>query len=219
MAYQIEYATEADGSALARINVESFQGRGLLNSVFPEATEAELQNYKAIYAMKHLADPQMHVLKITDPTSGEVVSYARWLIPATVDSVSQPALSGQAQVFAQDPTRFCPQPMNEALYTEFRGLLQKSRKKHATDDDMMLDLLATLPGYQGRGIGSTMLKWGTSKADAAGRRLYLEATGEGQPLYLKAGFHPVDEFILDRTQFGGKGQESFTIMIRDPVTQ
>lgn len=83
----------------------------------------------------------------------------------------------------------------------------------------MLDLLATLPAYQGRGHGSTMLKWGTSKADAAGRRLYLEATGEGMPLYLKAGFRPVDEISLDRTKFGAKGQESFTIMIRDPIPQ
>ena len=136
MAYQIEYATEADGPGLARINVESFQGRGLLNNVFPEASEAELQEYKTIYAMKHLANPQMHVLKITDPTSGEIVSYARWLIPATVDSPSRPALSEQAQAFAQDPTRFSPQPMNEALYTEFRKLLERSREKLATDDDM-----------------------------------------------------------------------------------
>ncbi|KAJ6125770.1 Acyl-CoA N-acyltransferase [Penicillium sp. IBT 18751x] len=219
MAYHIEYATEADGPALARINVESFQGRGLLNNVFPKASEAALRAYKTINAMKHLANPSMHVLKITDPTSGEVVSYARWLIPASVESPSRPALSEQAQIFAQDPTRFAPQPMNEVLFTEFRKLLEKSREKHATDDDMMLDLLATLPGYQGRGIGSTMLKWGTLKADAAGRRLYLEATGEGMPLYLKAGFKPVDEIVLDRSQFGGMGQESFTIMIRDPVAQ
>jgi GNAT superfamily N-acetyltransferase len=83
----------------------------------------------------------------------------------------------------------------------------------------VLDLLATLPAYQGRGFGSKMLRWGTSKADAAGRRLYLEATGEGMPVYLKAGFRPVDEIFLDRAKFGAEGQESFTIMIRDPLPQ
>jgi len=136
MAYEIGYATEADAPALARINVESFQGRGLLNTIFPEASEARLQEYKAIYAMKHLANPQMHVVKVTDPASGEIVGYGRWLIPASVDSASQPALSEQAQVFAQDPVRFCPQPMNEALYAEFRRLLEESRKKHTTDQDL-----------------------------------------------------------------------------------
>jgi hypothetical protein len=136
MAYNIEYATEADGPALARINVESFQGRGLLNNVFPEASEARLQEYKAVYAMKHLANPQMHVLKIADPTSGEIIAYARWLIPTTVLPTSQPGLSEQAQSFAQDPTRFWPMPMNEALFAEFRRLLEKSREKHTTDEDM-----------------------------------------------------------------------------------
>lgn len=137
MAYQIEYATEADAPALARINVKSFQGQGILNDVFPEAGEARLMDYKAIYATRHLANPQMHVLKVTDPANGEIVGYGRWLIPASVDfAASQPALSEQAQVFAQDPTRFFPRPMNEALYAEFRRLLEDYRKKHTTDQDM-----------------------------------------------------------------------------------
>jgi hypothetical protein len=137
MVYQIEYATEADGPALGRINVESFQARGLLHDVFPEASEARLQEFKAVNAMKHLANPQMHVLKATDPASGEIVGYGRWLIPASVDfAASQPALSERAQEFAQDPTRFSPQPMNKALYTEFRKILEESRKRHTTEEDM-----------------------------------------------------------------------------------
>lgn len=80
----------------------------------------------------------------------------------------------------------------------------------------MLDLLATLPGYQGRGIGSAMLRWGLSQADARECRVYLEATGEGYPLYIKHGFRAVEEITLDRGQFGGVGTETFAIMIRDP---
>lgn len=236
MAYPIEYATEADAPALARINIESFRRQGILNDIFPEAGEATLTEYKAIYATKHLANPQMHVLKVTDPVNGEVVGYGRWLIPASVDfAASQPALSEQGQVFAQDPTRFFPRPMNEALFAEFRRLLEYYRKKHTTDDDMgewpsfilqfkrltglVLDLLATLPARQGRGIGSAVLEWGTSKADAWGRRLYLEATPDGLPLYLKYGWRPVEEMVLDRAQFGGQGRDTFMIMIRHPVPQ
>lgn len=137
MAYQIEYATEADAPALARINIESFRGQGILNDIFPEASEARLMDYKAIYATRHLANPQMHVLKVIDPANGEIVGYGRWSIPASVDfAASQPALSEQSQGFAQDYTRFFPQPMNEALYAEFRRLLEDNRKKHTTDEDM-----------------------------------------------------------------------------------
>lgn len=80
----------------------------------------------------------------------------------------------------------------------------------------MLDLLATLPTHQRRGIGSTLLQWGTAKADEWQVRIYLEATGEGYPVYVKHGWKPVEEIHLDRTQYGGQGQESFMLMIRDP---
>lgn len=82
---------------------------------------------------------------------------------------------------------------------------------------LVLDLLATLPGYQGRGIGSAMLRWGTKKADQYQCRVYLEATGEGYPLYTKHGFKPVEEIALERALYGGMGTETFWIMIRDPL--
>lgn len=80
----------------------------------------------------------------------------------------------------------------------------------------MLDLLATLPTHQRRGIGSTLLQWGTTKADEWQVRIFLEATEEGYPVYVKHGWKPVEEIHLDRTQYGGQGQESFMLMIRDP---
>lgn len=137
MEYLIERAGEADALALARINVLSFEGRGLLNNVFPEATQATLVAYKSTYTMKHLANPSMHVLKIVDPAGDVIVGYSRWLIPETLGyECSKPALSEQALVAARDPMVFAPKPMNEALYTAFRSLLERSRQKHTTEKDM-----------------------------------------------------------------------------------
>ncbi|KAJ5666626.1 hypothetical protein N7462_011035 [Penicillium macrosclerotiorum] len=218
MAYQIEPAVEADAPALAHINVVSFQGRGLLNQVFPEATESMLEAYKSVYTMKHFSNPQIHVLKVVDSMTQEVIGYGRWLVPASLGLLpSAPVLSEQAQEVAKDPLRLAPRPMNEALYMKFRGMLETSRQKHARESDITLDLLATLPTHQGRGIGSALLRWGTAKADQWQVRIYLEATGEGYPLYIKHGWRPVEEIQLDRTQFGAAGQETFWIMIRDPI--
>lgn len=80
----------------------------------------------------------------------------------------------------------------------------------------MLDLLATLPAYQGRGIGSTLLRWGTAKADEWQVRIYLEATREGYPVYIKHGWEPIGKVYLDREKYGGQGQESFVLMMREP---
>lgn len=137
MKYQIEPVQEADAPELARINVLSFEGRGFLNDVFPEASQATLEAYKAIYSMKHLANPLMHVHKIIDPVDNVIVGYSRWLIPENLGyGTSQPVLSEKALVAAQDPLAFAPKPMNEALYTAFRILLEESRQKHTTEKDM-----------------------------------------------------------------------------------
>lgn len=137
MEYQIEPAEEADAPALGHINILSFEGQGLVDNVFPEANQATLVAYKAIQAMKHLANPSMHVLKIVDPASNVIVGYARWLIPEVLGyGSSKPALSEQALVAARDPLALAPRPMNEALYISFRTLLEQSRQKHATEKDI-----------------------------------------------------------------------------------
>ncbi|OOQ88197.1 hypothetical protein PEBR_14250 [Penicillium brasilianum] len=217
MAFHILYAEESDAPSLAKINTLSFQGRGFLSQVFPETSQEGLQAYKAIYTMKHLANPQMHVLKVADPTRGVTVGYARWHIPESLyPRTNLPVLSEQAQEAARDFLQFSPRPMNEPLYAAFRGLLEECRKKHVTEKDMMLDLLATLPAYQRLGFGSTLLRWGTAKADEWQARIYLEATGEGYPVYIKHGWKPVEEVHLDRAKYGGQGRESFVLMIREP---
>jgi hypothetical protein len=143
MAYQIQYAEESDAPALAQINTLSFQGRGLLSQVFPEASQDALEAYKSMYTMKHLANPQMHVLKVADPASGTTVGYARWHIPESLSPrTNVPVLSKKAQEAARDPFQFAPRPMNEALMAGFRGLLEESRKKHVTEKDMSKDLSA-----------------------------------------------------------------------------
>lgn len=148
MAYQIEYAEESDAPALAHINTLSFQDRGLLSQVFPETTQAALEAYKSIYTMKHLASPQMHVLKVADPASGITVGYARWHIPESLSPrTNPPVLSEQAQEAARDPSQFAPRPMNEALMAGFWGLLQESRKKHVTEKDMSKDLPGCLRAF------------------------------------------------------------------------
>lgn len=80
----------------------------------------------------------------------------------------------------------------------------------------VLDLLATLPEHQGKGIGSDFIKWGLEKADAMKRRAYLEATPEGYPLYCKYGWNPIEELTLDFGAYGGKGTQKFVVMMRDP---
>lgn len=86
--------------------------------------------------MKHLANPEMHVLKMTDPSTGEIIGYSRWFIPKSLGGETIPQMSEKAQEIARDPVVFAPRPMNEALYGAFRQLLETSRKRFVKDEDM-----------------------------------------------------------------------------------
>ncbi|KAJ5618376.1 hypothetical protein N7528_007019 [Penicillium herquei] len=218
MAYEIEYATEQDAPELGLINNDSFQSRMILGAIFPESSQPTLRAYKAIHVMKHLVNPETHVLKATDPTSGAIVGYGRWHIPAVLGvTPNVPGLSDQAQTYAKDPVAFAPEPMNREIYAAFRAMLEEGRKRHTTERDMMLDLLATLPSCQGRGVGTALLRWGIEVADRLQARIYLESTPEGYPLYLKYGWKKIDEATLDMEQHNGQGKDTFVLMMRDPL--
>ena len=65
-----------------------------------------------------------------------------------------------------------------------------------------LDMLGTHPDFNGRGIGSKLLKWGLEKADQDNLETYLSASPLGRPLYEKNGFNllHIDEFRSDYAQ-------------------
>jgi GNAT superfamily N-acetyltransferase len=55
-------------------------------------------------------------------------------------------------------------------------------------------MLGVHDSYQGKGLGSKLLKWGLARADAEGLEVYLSASPAGKPLYEKNGFQVVDTF-------------------------
>ncbi|RMJ25796.1 hypothetical protein PHISP_03355 [Aspergillus sp. HF37] len=213
----IRYASEADRPVLGAINVEAFASSGFLPNTFPQAGRDGLRAFKGAMSLKHLADPKTHVLVATEPESGTVVGYCRWVIPQGIGYDCQPEpLSDEGAAAVADPMQFAPRPMNEGVYNAFKSTLEEKRKEHATDDDLILDFLATLPAHQGKGVGSMFLRWGLDKADAAQRRVYLEATPEGYPLYCKYGWRAVERVMVDFAPHGGEGSQSLVIMMRDP---
>lgn len=134
--FHIRYATESDSPALSHINVEAFAGSGFLSNTFPSASHESLEAFKAIIALKHMANPKMHVLGMIDLETSEMQGSCRWLIPAGIGwDRDAPPLSEEGASAIEDPTRFAPRPMNEAVYGAFKRLLEEMRKKHTTEDD------------------------------------------------------------------------------------
>ncbi|EPS31099.1 hypothetical protein PDE_06054 [Penicillium oxalicum 114-2] len=220
--YQIRYATEADMPELCEINYSSFKQYRFRSAVFPESDPPTLKRFKALNGMKQIANPEMHVVAVTDSTTGHILGYARWFIPEILGVPPHTCClseEGAAQAAAaESPLTHAPRPMNEGLFFAPRKLLAGTRKRHTMARDIVLDFLATLPSYRGRGIGSALLEWGIAIADTLHTRIYLEATHAGLPLYRKYGWKIVEQLVLDLESYGECGQEIFTLMLREPVS-
>ena len=80
-----------------------------------------------------------------------------------------------------------------------------------------LHMLHTDPKYQKRGAASTLLKWGTERADQLGLPVYLESSHVAHGLYGRHGFKDAETFEVDMRPFGGDKPFTAPLMIREPV--
>jgi GNAT superfamily N-acetyltransferase len=112
----------------------------------------------------------------------EGVSAAVWAPPGAEDDEELPAALGEAvEEYAE-------------RLSEIFGLMEQA---HPADPHYYLFLLGTRPGWQGRGLGSSLMDPVLATCDRDGVPAYLEATSErNKQLYLRHGFEVTDEIPL-----------------------
>lgn len=79
---------------------------------------------------------------------------------------------------------------------------------------LVLALIVTTPEFQGRGVGSLLIRDGFAVADEHNLPVWLEASPRGYRVYKKLGFQDVEEFEMDLTKYGGKTIDRSVGMIR-----
>ncbi|KAJ5684069.1 acetyltransferase [Penicillium maclennaniae] len=77
---------------------------------------------------------------------------------------------------------------------------------------LTIQALATYPSFQGQGIGSRLIKWGTDIADAEGLRCWAHASPAGHRLYTRAGFSELgrSDYDLEKFSDGNKSWGHYT---------
>ncbi|KAL9086093.1 MAG: hypothetical protein Q9165_007305 [Trypethelium subeluteriae] len=113
----------------------------------------------------------------------------------------------------------------EVNQTKFGTLIERRIEiMGPMENHWYLELIATQPSYQGQGLGSVLMEWGTSRADADGKECYVESAPNGLALYRKHGFvqrNPTTDFV--DVDIPGHGPERDVCMVRParpkPVAQ
>lgn len=170
-----------------------------------------------------LVDPHAQIIKVVD-ADGRLVGWACWVLkedeseqsdntekrgptprqneaegtgnkpPKTAEKNS----SGMSMT--QDPARILGGLMHKEMVKWEEGVLKG--KKY-----LVLQALATDPSYQGRGIGTQLIRWGADKADAEGFPCWAHASPAGYSLYTRNGFKELgkSDFNLAEWAPGGEG--------------
>jgi GNAT superfamily N-acetyltransferase len=112
----------------------------------------------------------------------EGVSAAVWAPPGAEDDADLPTLLGESL---------------EEYAPRLFEILALMEAKHPVEPLYYLFLLGTRPGWQGRGLGSSLMAPVLETCDQDGVPAYLEATSErNKQLYLRYGFAVTDEISL-----------------------
>ncbi|KAI9375185.1 acyl-CoA N-acyltransferase [Aspergillus egyptiacus] len=203
-------ATRSDIPALAAINIHAFRNTPLHSNAFPNLPYDAVHAAKQQRYLRKLAHPETHVLAAVDE-SGVVVGCARWLIPGVVRTTA--AEAGHEEKKEEE---MLPEGTNREIYEGFFRVLEERGREFLREDDIVLEFLATHPDAQRKGVGKALLTWGMERADQLQRRIYLEATTEGLPVYEKLGWRELARVVLDYSRWGGEGGQELTLMVRDP---
>ena len=83
------------------------------------------------------------------------------------------------------------------------------------DQLIVLQMLAVHPDHQKKGLGSKLIHLALEEADKVGASAYVEASPAGLPVYLKYGWKPVEEKLLDLRPYGCDGIEHHLFLMRE----
>ncbi len=61
-----------------------------------------------------------------------------------------------------------------------------------------------------------LIRPGLAAADKDGAQTFIEASPAGLPLYLRHGWEPVHEMVIDMRPHGGTGIEVMPMLMREP---
>lgn len=180
----LRLAQKEDAHSMTDIYISAFGRDPIALRAFPLHTTS-FHDFWFNSILEDMQNPSSHYICIydSDVEDHPIVAYAKWnLVGRTVDTT-----------LPQWPAGF-----DAAFADEFFGTLARTHSRIMQDKPhWYLELVATLPSYQGKGAGRQLVDWGTQKARNDQLEAFLEASPSGVELYKKAGFVEIERHVFN----------------------
>jgi len=222
-------ATFQDRKQIAETIISANWSDAYFRTIYPRLTFEEAVSGSSLRMGKGLQNQTRWHMKAVDPSSGEMVSYARWELPQSVLVPlketyppvvhTQEELAKYQQEYLEASEDGWPAGINRDFVEEVGKSFGTARRAFPNVKNVMtLDMFATKSCHKGRGAGVMLLNWGLELADREGLFIFLEATQveKGRSLYVKNGFEEVSTSTVDLAKAGGPGTYTHSFMVREP---
>ncbi|KAJ5639944.1 uncharacterized protein N7484_007806 [Penicillium longicatenatum] len=165
-----------------------FRAKGLVDSLSKDST---MRNYKAV---------------VEEDGKEKIVAWASWNFYPEVQPIKDWV------------DLDWPATANKEACNDLIGRMTAIRQQYMSGRRFaFLQVLATLPDFRLRGIGSSLVRHGLAEAEALGLSdLWLTASADGHDLYTKYGFQDLESVFTheDIAKYGGSGDPKIMAMGR-----
>ena len=188
-----------DRGAIVDLLVAAFHDDGGTRNIEPDDARRDAADRALFWQFAAATEGGAPLARVAIDPGGEIVGVAYWFGPERWgpddDSLASAAASSEAPPMPSDGlARFLPMAAEiEAAHARLMG----------TSPHLRLEFFAVRPDRQRQGIGGTLIRHGTSIADANGWPAYLETfSASNVRLYEHHGFRVVAEFRIPAARYG-----------------
>ncbi|KAF4611349.1 hypothetical protein G7Y89_g15664 [Cudoniella acicularis] len=180
MTFTLSPATPADIPGILDVYFAAYGDSETLQTLkhTPGVREYFIECYTR--SIEERQDVVMVMTEETEPGKRKVGAFAK----VSLEKGGQPPTDWRARWRAG-----LPESLPAEFLEEFWAAISRQRvvvmgeRKHR-----FLEVMATHPECQRKGLASALLKWACERADREGVEFYLDASTKGRPLYEKFGF-------------------------------
>lgn len=227
---RIERLQLEDVPAVAKLAGDAFlSDRQTQMKALGEEEPFDMAKYALESMPDYLTNPRCHVLKAVDEATGDIMGVCNWAIrgfapkrlPYFEERVTEAAAAKAKEDAAkakedaakaqEEPKK--DEPPKEAPKEEADPI---KRLVARTDADMQAWMdevmpagtaclfivgLTVAPAYQGRGVGSALLRWGTDVCDDNGVFAWVHSSDPAWGMYAKSGFEVIRSLDIDLDEY------------------